>query len=147
MRYALGTASKLTLLLAVADELAEHETKLYDEISHIGSCHIFLELIREENSICRDGRDGEEKDALNEGDECDVQDEEGDAGDIGLDNGPIPNEPPTSIESHRVNSPSIILRSDLISTSTPVIEGQSDLQHSVRRPIDHISRTLHSRQW
>lgn len=82
------TGAGLTLLLSVTDPLAEDKPNLDYEVEHIGWVDLRFMLRRNEDGVGRERCEEEEEDALNRGDESNVEDEPDPSWNVFLENCP-----------------------------------------------------------
>uniref|UniRef100_A0A1Y1N1X5 Uncharacterized protein n=1 Tax=Photinus pyralis TaxID=7054 RepID=A0A1Y1N1X5_PHOPY len=96
-------------LLAVADPFADNQEQLDCKIRKVCSRDIWFKTRGQQYGVGRDTREGEEQDALYEGDKGDIKNEKDKGRDFGLD-----------------DFPSVVFGSNIISASPPVVVGQSN---------------------
>lgn len=78
-----------TPLLAVADPFADNQEQLNSKIRKVCSRDIWFKTRGQQYGVGRDTREGEEQDALYEGDEGGIKNEKDKGRDFGLDDFPI----------------------------------------------------------
>lgn len=104
------------------------------EIGTVGSSDVWLEPRGKQDCVSGDAGEGKEQDTLGESDKGEVEDEEDESRDFRLDNLPV-----VGLASHRrywasarqQYIPSVVLRSNVVATATPVVVGQSYLDGTV----------------